>query len=378
MTETVFWLSSAFILYTYVGYPVILALLASWRSRAISRADVIPPVTVIIAARNEEHQIRAKVENTLLQDYPGEALEIIVASDCSTDETDREVLSFASRGVRLVRAPDRRGKEHAQQLAVAAARGTILVFSDVGATLPTGAIRTIARNFADPTVGCVSSVDRLLTADGSLSGESTYLRYEMLLRRLETSVGTVVGLSGSFFAARREVCRAWSTDTPSDFRVLFNAARLGLRGISDSESLAYYRDLTDPTKEFARKTRTVIRGIAALAANPDMLNPFKYRLLSWQLFSHKICRWLVPFFMMTALLGNLLLVPRPGYIGLLALQLFGYGLACSGLISKSLSERRLVIRIPTFLLLANLSILNAWYKYASGHRVLNWTPSNRS
>ena len=123
-----------------------------------------PSVSFIITAYNEETRIRDKLENSMALDYPRERLELIVASDCSTDETDTIVQSFESRGVRLVRAAQRNGKEAAQKLAVEAAAGDILIFSDVATILPSNAISNIVKNFADPTVGCVSSVDKIIDA----------------------------------------------------------------------------------------------------------------------------------------------------------------------------------------------------------------------
>src|SRR5262249_49743273 len=152
-----------------------------------------PKVSFIITAYNEEKRIHKKLLNTLQQDYPRESLEVVVASDCSTDGTDELVRSFASSGVRLVRLNTKGGKEAAQEQAVESTSGEILVFSDTATMLGPTAITTIIRNFADPTVGCVSSVDRFIDVDETVSGEGAYVRYEMLLRQLETRVNTLVG-----------------------------------------------------------------------------------------------------------------------------------------------------------------------------------------
>ena len=154
------------------------------------------------------------------------------------------------------------GKEAAQQLAVERASGSILIFSDVGTALAPDGISTMVRNFADPTVGCVSSVDAMLGTEAAGSGEGAYVRYEMRLRMLETAVHSLVGLSGSFFAARREVCRKWTTDRQSDFSTLLNAVDLGFRGVLDPASIGYYRNIVDERRESERKVRTVVRGIA--------------------------------------------------------------------------------------------------------------------
>src|SRR5258705_2031360 len=234
-------------------------LLSRVSDRPVKRAKIFPYVSFIIAAHNEQRRMAAKIENTLRQQYPGDAFEIIVASDASTDGTDEVVNSYAPR-VRLVRSAERRGKEAAQQLAVRAARGEILVFADVATALAADAVATIVTNLADPTVGCVSSTDRFVDEQGQVSGEGAYVRYEMWLRAFETRVNTLIGLSGSFFAARRDVCRRWAADRQSDFSTLLNAVRMGLRGVLDRDSVGYYRNLADDRRGFAPKVRTAARG----------------------------------------------------------------------------------------------------------------------
>ncbi|MGH7268326.1 MAG: glycosyltransferase family 2 protein [Candidatus Rokuibacteriota bacterium] len=374
--KLVYWLSVAMIAYAYAGYPVILALVGWLRPRRVRRGSITPSVAFVITAHNEERRIAAKIENTLGQAYPRDAFEIIVASDGSTVGTDVIVRSFEAQGVRLVRTAERRGKEHAQRSAIGASRGEVLVFSDVGTTLAADGVATIVRNFADPTVGCVSSVDRVTDRDGRVSGEGIYVRYEMLLRRLETEAGGLVGLSGSFFAARRVVCDDWPIDRPSDFRTAFNAVRLGYRAIADPESVGYYQTLADESREFDRKVRTVLRGIGAVTKDGRMLDPLRHGMFAWQVWSHKLCRWMVPLFMLLALVSNAVLVGEPLYRALLVLQLGFYGTAAWGLARRG-QGGRWVTRIPAFLVLANLSILSAWYRYMAGRRVVTWTPSER-
>lgn len=373
----VFWLSVLFVVYAYVGYPLALKVLSRIRSRPVRKGDIIPTVSFVITAYNEERRIRDKIENTLKLVYPQEKLEIIVASDGSSDRTDEIVMSFESRGVRLVRATRRGGKEATQQMAVAASRGEILVFSDVATAVAADAVARIVRNFHDPTVGCVSSVDRFIDAEGRVSGEGAYVRYEMFLRGLETRVGSLVGLSGSFFAARRSVCREWAADLQSDFNTLLNAVKAGLRGVSDPEAVGYYRNLTDERKEFDRKVRTVQRGIAVFMRGRALLNPLRYGLFSWQLLSHKLCRWLVPFAMIAALVSNACLaLESASYLALLCLQVAFYVVALAGLWLGSFPGSRL-IKLPSFLFLVNLSILKAWYRYLKGERLVKWDPSMR-
>jgi len=381
------------IFYAYFGYPLCLLLISVFK-KLIRRNNYelkamsyqLPSVTFIITAHNEEKLIRKKIENTLAQDYPSDRLEIIIASDCSTDGTDEIALSFKDEGVQLIRAPERKGKEHAQKLALDTANGEIIVFSDVATILKSDGISNIVKNFADPSIGCVSSEDKFIDQKGNLSGEGAYVRYEMFLRKLESKVNTLVGLSGSFFAAKREVCQKWSADLQSDFNTLLNSMKLGLRGISDPNSIGYYEDISDKKKEFNRKTRTVLRGITVFMNSLSLLNPFKYGLFSWQLFSHKLCRWLVPFFLILAFISNAMIMPSSAFFTLLfILQIVFYLLAFAYFLIETQNPHNYQLRamsyellkIPYYFFLVNASILVAWLKYLKGERATFWEPSQR-
>ena len=381
MTAVVLWCAIGLVVYAYFGYPCALLALSAVRRRPVKKDTATPAVTFIITAHNEASRIVAKLGNTFAQDYPAHLLEILVASDCSSDGTDEIVRALAPR-VRLVRTSERRGKEAAQQLAIAEASGTILVFSDVATALDPSGVATLVANFADPTVGCVSSIDRFVDADGTVSGEGAYVRYEMFLRALESRFNTLVGLSGSLFAARREVCRRWAADRQSDFSTVLNAVALGLRAVIDCDAAGYYRNICDDRRELNRKIRTVVRGLAVLRGNLRMLNPLRYPLFAWQLFSHKLCRWLVPFAMIVALLANVTLIlvaalagadhPSVLYLLMLGAQLGFYAAAVVGLLSGSRA-----LRIPTYFVLTNFAVLAAWFRYARGERMTVWNPSER-
>lgn len=375
--EWIFWGSLVFIFYAYAGYLLVLVALSAFRSRPVVTGDIQPRVSFIITAYNEESRIKEKIDNSLQQQYPRDRLEIVVASDCSSDRTDEIVRAYESSGVRLVRAAERRGKEAAQKLAVGATSGDVLVFSDVATTLPPKGIANIVKSFNDPTVGCVSSVDQFVDAQGNVSGEGAYVKYEMLLRRLETKVNTLVGLSGSFFAARRTVCSPWADDLQSDFNTLLNSMKNGLRGVSDSNSVGYYNNLSDERKEYQRKVRTVLRGIAVLMRSLPMLNPFRYGMFAWQLFSHKLCRWLVPFAMIGVLASNIILATTSTFYSCLLLgQLMFYATAAAYAVFHWMPKNG-ALRLPAFFVLVNVSILDAWMRYLRGDRVFRWEPSKR-
>jgi len=382
-------------------YPVKCPILFNWGNKPLAReihdsdsgahctGPTNPSVSLIITAYNEEKRIKEKIENTINHDYPKEKLEIIIASDCSSDKTDEIVKSFKDKDVKLVRAPERKGKENAQKHAIDASNGEILVFSDVATILKPDAISNIVKNFNDPSIGCVSSEDKFIDLDGNVSGEGTYVKYEMLLRTLESKVNTLVGLSGSFFAARREVCENWAIDLQSDFNTLLNSVKSGLKGILDPRSIGYYKNISDEKKEFDRKVRTVLRGISVLMRNLSLLNPIKYGLFSWQLFSHKLCRWLIPFFLILVFLSNaILMFSSIFFFCVFVMQIAYYSLVIFCFQKETRNPQPVtrnddndnfssVLKIPYFFITVNVSIFVAWFKYFKGDRATFWEPSER-
>lgn len=377
MLVLIFSVSIGLIFWAYFGYPLSLKLLASFRARRVLRAGFLPELTLIITVHNEQKRIRDKIENTLAIDYPRERLQVLVASDGSTDATHAIVAEYVDRGIELFEVQHRGGKENAQKEAVAVASGEIIAFSDVSTIIPPDGLRAAAANFADPSIGCVSSVDRIVGADGRPCGEGFYVRYEMWLRGLESQVSSLVGLSGSFFAARREVCADFSSEMQSDFRTVLNSMKLGLRGVSDPAMIGYYPDIADSKKEFDRKVRTVLRGLTVYFRNLEFLNPWRYGLFSYQFFCHKLLRWLVPLFLLIALFTNLLLAATSGiFLLLFLLQSAFYAVAFWGG-RQDEPPSRLVLKIPLYFMTVNLAILVAWCRYLGGSRMVMWVPTER-
>lgn len=378
---TLFYISGVLCLYSYFLYPLILKLLPARKFILTDgKSDAMtewPVLSLIITVHNEEARIREKLDNTLRINYPSERLEIIVASDFSSDETDNIVESYVEKGVRIVRADERKGKEYAQLCAIRASKGEILVFSDVATQIPADALRLLAARFADPQVGALSSEDKFVSNDGSVVGEGAYVKYEMWLRRLESDRAGLVGLSGSFFAARREVCDDWDIYCPSDFNTALNTAKLGLVAITCPDVVGIYNDVQDSALEYRRKMRTVIRGITAVARHPEVLNPFRMGLFAFQVWSHKIMRWGVPWFMaLFLLLTSALLGQGMTYTLALIAQLVFYGLAVTGWLSADL-RKNTVVKIIYFFVQTNLALAQATVSFVLGKRMTVWTPSKR-
>jgi hypothetical protein len=198
----------------------------------------------------------------------------------------------------------------------------------------------------------------------------------MLLRRLESRVNSLVGLSGSFFAARKTVCQDLSPHMQSDFRTLLNSIKLGLRGISDPGVTGSYLDVSDPNREFERKVRTVLRGLTVFFRHVEYLNISRYGFFSFQFFCHKLLRWLVPFFMVIAFMANSVLAAgSKSYLYVLLVHGMFYSLAFWGYAKKDHANR--FMKIPYYFASVNYSIMVAWWKYLNNQRVVMWNPSDR-
>jgi cellulose synthase/poly-beta-1,6-N-acetylglucosamine synthase-like glycosyltransferase len=372
----IFCVSLLVLIYTYMGYPAALWALGKRRARPVVTPDSFPSVSIIIAARNEADKIRQKIEHSLALDYPRERLEILVASDASDDGTDDIVDEYAGRGVRLVRTPQRKGKENAQGLALTVATGDVIVMTDAATILEPEALKRLVENFTDPTVGAVSTEDLLVDAAGNPTAEGLYVKYEMWVRRLESQFHSLVGLSGSCFAIRRSLCGHWPPTLASDFMGALHTARAGYRAVTDASALGRFVAVSSSQAEMRRKIRTFLRGITVLMANLDLLNPFRYRRFAFQLASHKLLRFLAPFFLLGALVSSLPLGADRALHALFWPQVAFYLLALGGGMVPQLQHYR-VVRVAHYFTMAQWAMLRAWGKYALGQQQVTWEPSRR-
>lgn len=382
MLTFLFWLFGVAAIYSYFIYPLILRVLVAKVGIKTPVDDaqgaaVAKSISLIVTAYNEESRIRQKIENSLQLINGDTRLEIIIASDCSTDTTDEIVQEYATRGVRLVRAPERLGKEHAQQCAIQEAVGEILVFSDVATEIPADAIQKLMTYFTDRAIGAVSSEDRFTSQDGSIAGEGAYVKYEMWLRQQESKLAGLVGLSGSFFAVRKSLCNEWDIHSPSDFNTALNTAKAGLRAVTAPDVLGFYQDLKDPSKEYQRKIRTVIRGMTGLSRHVEVMGFGKFGFFSFQVISHKLMRWLTPWFLLIFFLLNALVADDGAFYFLLFLgQLGFYGVAVVAHFLPNLQSIS-AIKLVYFFVQVNIALLDASIKFIAGQRMTTWKPSAR-
>jgi cellulose synthase/poly-beta-1,6-N-acetylglucosamine synthase-like glycosyltransferase len=372
-----FWLSVAVLCYTYMGYPLLLLLLSRLRPLPIRRAAWTPTVSIIITAYNEERDLAAKLDNTLALDYPKEQLEIIVASDCSTDRTDEIVREFAAQGVRLHRQPERLGKTAAQNAAVEQARGEIILFSDATTLYQPDVLRVMMPDFADPTVGCVAG--RLIYVDPAQSsigrGARSYWGFEVFLKQHESRVCSLIGTSGCLYAVRRSAYVPLYPEACSDFIIATKMMEQGLRAVYEPGAVCVEETNRRADKELRMRVRVITQTFTDLWRHRAMMNPLRSGFYAVELISHKVLRYLVSVFLIVILLSSVMLAPRSlFYAALAGAQVFFYLLALIGWRLERTGIRSRLLALPQYFVLANLASLAAFYQYLRGERYARWEP----
>jgi glycosyltransferase involved in cell wall biosynthesis len=286
-----------FAIYAYAGYPLALWIVARFRPRADSSqsGSVWPSVTITVPTYNSVSSISGTLESLISVDYPKDRLQILVVSDASTDGTDDVVRAFIDRGVELLRMPERLGKTAAENAAVAASRGEILVNVDATILVPPESLKALVRVFDDPTIGVASGRDLSVgdIANRGTSPESGYVGYEMWVRDLETRVGSIVGASGCFYGSRRFVHgRPLPQGLSWDFAAALVARKQGYRSVSVPAATCIVPRSGEIRGELTRKVRTMARGISTLLYHRALMNPLNYGGFAIMLISHKMLRWL--------------------------------------------------------------------------------------
>ena len=363
------------IAWVYVGYPVVLGLVAWARRKPVARGAVTPDVSLVICAYNEERDIRRKLEECLAADYPAERLEIVVASDGSTDRTDDIVREFAPR-VRLLRVEGRGGKTIAQNAAVAEARGEILVFSDVTTVYTPATIREMVANFADPAVGCVGGDLHYEKEprNTSAEGRALFWGYERQLRLWESQIHSIIGVAGCVYAMRRALYVPLDRAAISDFVQPGGVTARGHRTVLEPRALAFEPvESRSLGEELYRRARVITRGLRGAFTMPELLNPLRHPWFATLLWSHRVLRWLVPVFLLLLLGASVPLASRGLVFQLvLAAQLAVYG---SGAIAYGLERLRVRLPgafIPLYFCVVNLAPLLALAWLARGEKKVVW------
>jgi cellulose synthase/poly-beta-1,6-N-acetylglucosamine synthase-like glycosyltransferase len=369
--------------YAYVGYPLLLALLSGLRSarRTATPPAAWPTVSITVPVYNEATTIGATLGRILDIDYPSDRRQILVVSDASTDGTDAIVRTFASRGVELLRLPVRGGKTAAENAAVPLLHGELIVNTDASIQIPPHALRPLVTALTDPSVGLASGRDISVTAlgDSTNRGEARYVGYEMWLRQLETRVAGIVGASGCFYAIRAGLHQDHLPEGLSrDFAATLIAREHGLRAVSVAEAICFVPRTASIRAEFRRKVRTIARGMQTLRYKRRLLDPARYGAFAWMLFSHKVCRWLVPWagVLAVAALGMLTVttVWARWVLGSVAVVVAAGALGWAWPAGQRVPR---LLATPAYVLSGNVAALLAGIAVLRGTRHAVWEPTRR-
>jgi glycosyltransferase involved in cell wall biosynthesis len=357
--EHIFWIAAGVALYVYIGYPVFLTLFRPLFRYTVTRRYIDPSVSLLIPAYNEARVIAAKIHNALAIDYPPNRLEIVIASDGSTDGT-ADIAKGLNRGERVVVEvfPTNRGKVAILNDTLPKLRGTIVAFSDASSMLAPDSIRQLVANFADPTVGAVSGVYKVLKKDETKLGnqEGWYWQYETFLKQQEAALGVVLGAHGSLYAIRKELYPFPAVSTINDdFVIPLRILKKGYRVAYEPLAIAY-----EPAHEmsgFSRRIRVMTGNIEQLGEIKTLLWPPHVPAL-FVFVSHKVGRLLVPFCLVALGISNLFLLDVRFYFWTAMMQATFYGLAVLGIIWH-LKPR--VLRLPYYFCSVNIAAFCGFY-----------------
>jgi biofilm PGA synthesis N-glycosyltransferase PgaC len=372
----IFWMSGLAVVYTFLGYGALITLLARFIHCPVQRQPITPSVTLIIPAYNEEDVIAEKLDNCLALDYPRNLIEIMVVTDGSTDRTCELVSQYASRGVKLLHQPERRGKIAAMNRAAPFAWGQVLVFSDANAILEPQAIRMLVANLADPKVACVGGEKRIKRAASvQAQGEGAYWRYEAYLKRLDSKINTAIGAIGELFAIRHELYQPMADDLLiEDFVLTMKLVARGWRVVYEPDAVTWEDASPSLAKEWRRRVRMAAGGFQAIGRLKEMLNPLR-GLAAVQYISHKVLRWLAPFFMLAAFAANLGLLHLPFYRLTLAVQIVSYALALLGYGLQGVGVHWWPVQVPFYFCFANATSLVGFVRYVCKTQPVTWAKS---
>jgi cellulose synthase/poly-beta-1,6-N-acetylglucosamine synthase-like glycosyltransferase len=380
MTAFLFWMAVFLIVYTYVGFPLLIILRGLISNHPYKHSDVsdFPTVSIVIAAYNEAKTIAEKLDNLVSLDYPKDKIEVVIASDGSKDGTETIVERYKDRGVKILALP-RSGKAVALNTAVAASSGEILVFSDANSMYKSDAIKELVKPFADSNIGGVAGnqIYRKNTADGSSGeGERAYWNFDRLLKQFQGKAGNTLAATGAIYAIRRSLFRPIPDGVSDDFVTSTSVIAQGYRLVFSPVAVAYEPVASTSTAEFGRKVRVIVRSWRAFFFMRELLNPFRHGFYAVQLFSHKILRYLVVVPLIVLFLVSPFLWKVSWFYQVATvMQILFY--ACAGVgyfLDRTRSGLMKLLTIPFYFCMVNVASLVAIVKVLSGSQIKHWEP----
>lgn len=365
-------------IYVYIGYPILLFIIRSVYTKSHKIDEInTPKVTLIVSCYNEVDVIQDKMSNCKAIDYPQENLEIIFVSDGSTDGTDELIKEYCNDQIKIIRQEGRLGKTSGLNLAVDAAQGDLIVFSDANAMYQQDAIKKLVRHFSDEHVGLV--VGAAIYTDGNensaAQSENSYWEYELTIKRWESDIHSVVGGDGAIYAIRKELYDPLDAKDINDFVNPLEIIAKGYRGIFDRDAICLEETAGDFNKEARRKERIVNRSFRGLMKVKRVMNPFKTGFFALEIISHKLLRWLIPFFLLGIAVTSVI-HSYQGFVffqGLYLLEMLFLWLAVVGYLKHQQQEISKAFFIPYYFLMVNYFSMIGVLKALSGNIQVTWS-----
>lgn len=377
--KILFWASILIILYVYIGYPLLIYVLSLCYKKPLGGKYIYPTVSLLIAAYNEEKNIENKIQSVLSLDYPEQRLEMLIGSDGSTDKTDEIVSKYINDRVKLFRQQQRQGKPTMLNLLAPHAKGEILVFTDARQRLDKNVLKELVKHFGDDKVGSVSAAlfyESENHANKTSAGIGLYWNYEKFIRKSESRMGSMLGATGALYAIRRELFPALPKNLIlDDMYIPIKIVEKNYRAIFDSKAKVYDRVFKNPKDEFLRRVRTLAGNYQLFFYLGHLFNPLMGKI-SWQFFSHKFLRLIVPFLLVVIFITNMLILKSFLYNFILTLQVIFYTLAFLGLIFK---HKNRILDIPYMFCVMNSAAVIGLYKLLINKQNVLWEkPENNS
>jgi cellulose synthase/poly-beta-1,6-N-acetylglucosamine synthase-like glycosyltransferase len=391
---TVFWILLFLLFYTYIGYALVLYLLLKIKKllfqKQITKVDLLyePNVCLFVTAFNEKDYVKQKVENSFSLEYPKEKIQYLWITDGSNDGTPDLLKEYDSLEVHHL--PERRGKMHAMNRGVRFVKAPIIIFSDTNTILGKYSIREIVAKFSNEKTGCVAGEKRIVEkyADAAAgAGEGLYWKIESWIKKMDAEINSAVGAVGELFAIRTELFEDVETDTLlDDFMISLRIAQKGYNIAYAPNAYAEETASLNVSEELKRKIRIAAGGIQTIFRLKSLLNPFRYGLLSWQYFSHKVLRWtLAPVSLFMVLPVNLLIVWQQNswldfgfYTSMLYVQLLCYLLAAVGWYFENRKLHFKLLFVPYYFLVINYTSILGIFRYFNGKQSVSWEKSKRA
>ncbi len=374
IAKVIFWGSVFAIVYTWLLYPMILLLISRFKRVEVKRGEICPSVSLIITVHNEEKVIEKKIENALALNYPRDKLEIIIASDASTDKTHELVSRYYDKGIKLYLPKERRGKSVTQNEAIATARGEIIALTDADTMFDKYFIREIVKNFNDPKVGCATGVYTNVNPDiNSITGNIGFFwSFELLLRELESQIGMLFTTAGTCMALRKNLFVPMDRRFADDGVIALDILLQGYRVVNDKKAFAFITHPTSKSYQFNLRSRVIIRTVPCLFSRGKLLNPIRYPQFAFAIISHRFLRWLTSVFMITTFLSNTYLLSSGLYQLTYLLQAVFYTCAITGSV---LEKRNTIIRVfsaPYSFCLGNAGFFIGFVRLLRGEEIYKY------